>query len=214
MKQIIFFVLGTTFLSAGLGVCGYLAGEPTTTNTPVIHRVPDSVFASASSESDGVVLATGSFNSNVEVLYYLDSQSCRLSAGLVSRSAPVFQKSFSRNLKRDLLEAAEQFNIPVPTTPKFLMVTGQTDIRNVGTVANISQSLAYIAEINTGIVFTYALPNANDRDLTISNGEIILWTYARLNDGLNAVSASEQPSSPSSPMNDTQLINSGFYRVQ
>ena len=48
----------------------------------------------------------------------------------------------------------------------------------------------------------------------ISNGEIILWTYARLNDGLNAVSASEQPSSSSAPINDTQLINSGFYRVQ
>ena len=37
MRQIIFFVLGTTLLSAGLGVCGYLAGERATTNTPVIH---------------------------------------------------------------------------------------------------------------------------------------------------------------------------------
>ena len=34
--------------------------------------------------SDGVVISTGAFSGNIEAMYYLDSQSCRLSAGVVS----------------------------------------------------------------------------------------------------------------------------------
>lgn len=179
-------------------------------------NLPIPVFASASSESDGVIVATGTFGANVDALYYLDSQSGRLSAAVVSRSAPSFQKSFSRNLKGDLVKAAEQFNVSVPTSPKFLMVTGEADIRNVGSVGNLSKSFVYVAEINTGVVLVYALPGANERDLLVQDGEILFWTCARLNEGLQ--SAPVQIQQPAEGANgkpaDPQLIDSGFFRTR
>ena len=179
-------------------------------------NLPIPVFASASSESDGVIVATGSFGANIEAMYYLDSQSGRLSAAVISRSAPSFQKLFSRNLKGDLVKTAEQFNVSVPTAPKFLMVTGETDTRNVGSVGNLSQSFVYVAEINTGIVLVYALPGANERDLLVQDGEIAFWTCARLNEGLQ--NAPLQMQQPAEGVNgkpaDPQLIDSGFFRTR
>ncbi|MGI6401305.1 MAG: hypothetical protein ACOX0A_04225 [Thermoguttaceae bacterium] len=211
MKRSVFFGLGTALLSTGLAICGFVAGERfATQETESNHSLP--VYATASSESDGVIVATGGYSGNVEAMYYLDSQSCRLSAGLISRTAPALQKSFTRNLKNDLADAAEQLKVSVPVSPKFLMVTGEADIRNVGAVANMSRSLVYVAEINSGIVFVYALPGVNDRDLVVSNGEIILWTFARLNDGLQASGGTNFTQPVTGP--ESQLIDSGFYRTQ
>ncbi len=213
MKQSVFFGLGTTLLSAGLAICGFMAGERVADHDGQTNvQIP--VMATASSESDGVIVATGSFSANVEAMYYLDSQSGRLSAGLVSRTAPVFQKSYTRNIKNDLAEAAEQLQISVPSSPKFLMVTGEADVRNVGSAANMSRSLVYVTEINSGLVFVYALPGVSDRDLVVSNGEILLWTYARLNDGRQTTAVNIPQPAEAAPGADPQLINSGFYRTR
>ena len=213
MKQSIFFGLGTTLFSAGLALCGFMAGARASSHKTALE-LPVPVFATASSESDGVVISTGAFSGNIEAMYYLDSQSCRLSAGVVSRSAPAFQKSYTRNLKNDLAEAAEKLQVSVPSTPKFLMVTGEADIRNVGTASNMSRALVYVAEINTGIVFVYSIPGTTDRDLFVSSGEIVLWTYARLNDGLQASGANLPRPAETKPAADPQLIDSGFYRTR
>ena len=216
MKQTFLFGLGIALLSVGLGVGGYLTGVRVTEQTEVKSNAPTPVFATASSEGDGVVVATGSFNANVEAFYYLDSQSGRLSAAVVSRSTPAFQKSFSRNLKNDLVEAAQQLQISVPASPKFLMVTGESDSNKVGSLGDVAKSLVYVAEINSGIVLVYALPGANSRDLLVSSGEIVLWTFARLNDGLqnSSVGANPQPSGAGQAGNEPQLIDSGFYRTR
>ena len=211
MKRSIILGLGSSLFSVGLALCAFLVGEHVSVNK-ASSSVSIPVFATASSESDGVVVSTGTYGGNVEAMYYLDSQSCRLSAALVSRSVPEFQKSFTRNLKTDLAEAAEQLHLSVPTTPKFLMVTGEADVRNVGAVANMSRALVYVAEINTGIVFVYALPGTNDRDLPVSSGEIYLWTFARLNDGLQASSFSRPQQIETKSGTDPQLIDSGFFR--
>ena len=211
MKRSVFFGLGSALFSVGLALCGFLVGERVSMDKAP-SSIPVPVFATASSESDGVVISTGVYGGNVEAMYYLDSQSCRLSAALVSRSTPEFQKSFTRNLKTDLAEAAEQLHVSVPSAPKFLMVTGEADVRNVGAVANMSRALVYVAEINTGIVFVYALPGTNDRDLPVSSGEIFLWTFARLNDGLQASSFGVPQPTESKAGSDPQLIDSGFFR--
>ncbi len=217
MKQSILFGLGVAVLSLSLAVGGYLLGTRVSERENALFNsnYPIPVFASASSESDGVIVATGSFGANIEAMYYLDSQSARLSAAVISRSTPSFQKSFSRNLKADLVKAAEQFSIPVPVAPKFLMVTGESDVRNVGAVGNLSKSLVYIAEINTGIVLVYALPGANERDLLVQNGEIVFWTCARLSEGLQSTPLQiQQPTEGAEgKATDPQLINSGFYRT-
>ena len=215
MKQTFLFGVGTILLSVGLAICGFVLGKQKTADVADLFPVAP-VFATASSESDGVVIATGTFSANVEAMYYLDSQSGRLSAGLISRSAPVFQKSFTRNLKNDLVEACEQIQLPIPTVPKFLMITGESDIRNVGASSNMSRSLLYVSEINTGLVFVYALPGSNDRDLVVDNGEIILWTFARLNDGLqtSAMNIQQPGGKQISEPTDPELINSGFYRTR
>lgn len=222
MKQSILFGFGTALLSLGLAVGGYLTGVRVVENSPTSTSAsaPLPVFASASSESDGVVVATGAYGSNVEALFYLDSQSGRLSAALVSRETPTFVKTFSRNLKNDLVEASKQLNIPVPTAPKFLMVTGENDVRQVGVRSGLSGSFAYVAEINSGVVLVYALPGSNERDLPVSSGTIDFWTFARLNDGLQSAptvvvpeQAAPQPTQPA-PQNNSQLIDAGFYRAR
>ena len=213
MKHSILFGLGTALLSIGLAFGGYLIGVDNRHNaesTVDFSLLP--AYATASSQSDGVVISTGSYNANVEALYYLDSQSCRLTAALISRTDPAVQKSFARNLKNDLAEAARQLQTPNPVSPKFIMTTGEVDVRNVGSVGNLSKAFLYVAEINSGIVFVYALPGVNDRDLLEANGEIMLWTFARLNDGLQGAPL---PATTERNQNaDPQLIDSGFYRTR
>ena len=213
MKRATITVVSVLICSVVIATCSFLVGKQASTSGIVSDQIVP-VFATASSESDGVIVSTGSYGANVEAMYYLDSQSCRLSAALVSRTVPEFQKSFTRNLKTDLAEAAEQLHLSFPSNPKFLMVTGEADVRNVGAVANVSRALVYVAEINTGVVFVYALPGANDRDLPVSNGEIYLWTFARLNDGLQASSFNlPQPTETKSGA-DPQLIDSSIFRTK
>ncbi|MDO5553878.1 MAG: hypothetical protein Q4G68_08950 [Planctomycetia bacterium] len=144
--------------------------------------------ATASTLSEGVSLATGSFNGANELLYYLDSQSGRLTAALLARGEQAFTKLYTRNIKADLTQAAGELKMSTPPETRFIMVTGDADIRQVGAgeMNKVSQSFLYVAEINSGIVLVYAIPNEGDRDLTISNGEIIFWTFARLNNGLTS----------------------------
>ena len=86
MKQSIIFGLSAGLLSLGLAIGGYFTGARVAEreNAPIKSNFPIPVFASASSESDGVVIATGTFGSNIEAMYYLDSQSARLSAAVIS----------------------------------------------------------------------------------------------------------------------------------
>lgn len=147
---------------------------------------PIELLASASCESQGAVLSTGWFNNNTEALYYLDSQSGRLSAGLLSRNDPEFLKTYSRNIKADLQQAVSELkSVPFPQNPTFIMVTGDGDVRNIGAAEmnSLSKSFIYVAEVNTGIVLVYILPTEGDRDLEVENGEIVYWTFARLNAG-------------------------------
>ncbi len=171
-KQIIFPVI----LAAAALLFGYALHRP----------APSGILATASSESSGAVLSTGYFNNNVEALYYLDSQSGRLSAALMARSDPVFVKTYTRNIKADLLDSLRLFpNIAPPQRPNFIMVTGDSDARNVGAgeTGNLSKSFVYVAETQTGLVLVYILPQEGDRDLPVDSGEIVFLTCARLNQG-------------------------------
>ncbi|MBR5414883.1 MAG: hypothetical protein IK105_03010 [Thermoguttaceae bacterium] len=151
---------------------------------------PPGISATASSESSGAVLSTGYFNSNVEALYYLDSQSGRLSAALMARSDPEFIKTYTRNIKADLYESLRLYpNVPVPQRPNFIMVSGDSDARKVGVgeEGNLAKSFVYVAETQTGMVLVYVLPQEGDRDLPVDRGEIVFLTSARLNQGTGEI---------------------------
>lgn len=144
------------------------------------------ISATASCETAGAILSTGTFTNGTEALFYLDSLSGRLSAGVLSRSEPSFVKLYTRPIKNDLGTAASQLKIPTPANPRFIMVSGENDVKKTGAgeMNNFARSFVYVAEINTGIVLVYVLPSQGDRDLEVTGGEIIFWTYARLNNGL------------------------------
>lgn len=173
-------------LFVGLAALTLSLGIVLTRSRAVPSGFPIGLSASASCESNGAVLSTGYFNNNVEALYYLDSQSGRLSAALLSRSDPEFVKTYTRNIKADLQKALQDFaNVPVPPRPNFIMVSGEGDARNVGAgeMNNLAKSFIYVAETQTGIVLVYILPLEGNRDLAVNKGEIAFWTYARLNSG-------------------------------
>lgn len=178
------------FLLAFFSVAFYLGGLLTSSRAVLSDR-SSGLLASASCESNGAVLSTGYFNNNVEALYYLDSQTGRLSAALLSRSDPEFLKTYTRNIKTDLQEALQNFsNVPVPPRPNFIMVSGDGDVRNVGAgeMNNLAKSFIYVAETQTGIVLVYILPLEGDRDLAVNKGEIAFWTFARLTSGTGIIS--------------------------
>ncbi len=155
------------------------------------------VSATASCETAGVVLATGAFNNDTEILYYIDSQAGQLTAGLLSRSEPGFVKTYRRNLKADLQQSiASTPGVSMPINPTFLMVTGDGDARRIGgEIGNPSEGFVYVAEVNTGIVLVYVVSIDGDRDLSVDWEELTLWTSARLNVGTR-ISSPQEISTP------------------
>ena len=173
---------------AGLAGLAFYTGTKTC-NQQAVTISP--VWATATSQENGSLIATGSFAGTTEALYYLDTQSGRLSAAVLSRSVPGFNKLYTRNIKADLNEAFSQLKMAAPPVPQFLMVTGESDVRQVGVeMSKTTKAFVYVAEVNSGVVLVYALPNDGDRDLEIQGGEIYFWTFARLNSGTGGVTGS------------------------
>lgn len=149
------------------------------------NSLPSELFATASCIMNGNIMATGNFDNNAEAVYFLNNQSSRLSAALLSRSEATFNKLYTRLIKADLEKATKELKISMPVAPQYMMVTGNIALQQVGAMDSMSKSFLYVAELNTGIVFVYALPTQGDRDLAVNNGEIIFWTYVRMGAGIN-----------------------------
>ncbi|MBR5626221.1 MAG: hypothetical protein IKW74_01210 [Thermoguttaceae bacterium] len=197
-------------IGCGLIAGGFYFGASARTTAEI--ALPG-VSAAASCEMNGCVLSTGYFTNGTEMLHYLDSQSGRLSSALLSRTEQQFIKTFTRLIKPDLADAAQKLNIPVPSNPQFIMVSGETDMRQVGagSMNNLAKAFVYIAEINSGIVLVYAIPSQGDRDLVVSNGDIIFWTFARLNDGTPS-DLMDIPGSTDATAPETPLFNNSGYK--
>lgn len=164
---------------------GYCAGEIARRTA----KKPQDFHASASDGTMGSILATGYYSGNAEAVYYLESQTGHLSAAVLARDEASFRKMYSRGIRKDLEQAVQRLQIALPANPQFMMITGDVDVRKIGAreMNNVSKSFLYIAEINTGIVFVYALPVQGDPDLQVQDGEILLWTWLRMNNGLNGI---------------------------
>lgn len=158
---------GAVGIGIGLGVVigGLLPGTP--------------VRAVATDRAENYAIATGWVDEGVEALYFLDFLTGTLRAAVPSNQTRDFRARFETNVLADLQKVIDLQNanlaqvnaqraragqpplppLQVPQNPRFLMVTGNLDIRR-GAAARTRPSAAavYVAELNTGIVLAYVVP--------------------------------------------------------
>jgi len=153
-------------------VVGLLAGV-------VIGRLLPStpLHAVATDRSENILMATGFVDDQIEAVFFLDSLTGLLRAAVPSlMRASDYQAMWEANPGVDILTAIKTVNaaalkmsggkgagavrpaIQPPQTPRFVMVTGLMDLRAVGSGVRYARCVVHVAEANTGIVLTYALP--------------------------------------------------------
>jgi hypothetical protein len=159
------------------------------------------LHAVATDRAENITIATGLVDNEVEAVFLLDAQSGMLRAGIPSiRQRGGFQSVWEGNLTADLATVVGSVNatirsqngnrkagatvpeIQLPQTPKFMMVTGLLDLRQGPTRSRPGRTLVYVAEANTGVILSYALPwNPNAH---IANQPwrqpLLLWTADKL----------------------------------
>ena len=131
-----------TGLGIGLGIGMWFAGY--WPNVP-LHAV-------ATDRTEGFAMATGSCDESVEAVYFLDFLTGNLSAAVVSKQNGRFNAFYTHNVLADL-------GVNPARAPRFLMTTGTVDLlRSGGKTNNLSRSLVYVAELQSGKVAAYAIP--------------------------------------------------------
>ncbi len=137
------------------------------------------LHAIATDRSENIIIATGLVDeNNIEAIFFLDSLTGTLRAAVPSlKPMNDYQAMWQANPGADLLACIKTVNanaarasggkgaaaarpaIQTPQTPRFLMVTGLMDIRQgAGARMRPGRAVVYVAEANTGIVMTYAIP--------------------------------------------------------
>jgi hypothetical protein len=124
-------------LVAGFAVSGLLPHTP--------------LHATATDRVDTYAIATGPVDAEGEAVYFLDYLSGDLKAMVVGCQVGKFTAGYARNILEDL-------GVDPAKNPRFMMVTGTTNIR--GTMGNVrpGMSILYVAEVTTGKVAAYNLP--------------------------------------------------------
>jgi hypothetical protein len=134
------------------------------------------LHGSASDRSENIVMATGYVDETVEAVFFLDSLTGRLYAGVPSlQRMQDYQSMWEANPGADMIAAIQMVNaaaakmsggkggaprpaIQPPQTPRFVMVTGLMDVRQGAARMQPSRCVVHVCEANTGIVMTYLLP--------------------------------------------------------
>ena len=139
-------------LLGGVGLAfGLIAffGQPQT-----VWQIP--VHATATQGQDSFAIATGELDDGVEALYFLDFLTGELKAAVLNPRSGKFTAFFAyKNVFKDLgIDLTEVKN------PKFLMVTGATDMRQgvPGTNVKFGKGVIYITELTTGKIGAYTVP--------------------------------------------------------
>lgn len=177
---VVWFALGT--------ICGLLA-TGFWPNTP-LHAV-------ATDHSDTCVMATGMVDDSVEAVFLLDFLTGTLRGAVISNQSRGFQAVYETNVLADLAASVTALNVKVkaenvarkkqgaparpdvqlPQSPKFLMVTGISDLRRGAARLRPGRSVVYVAEVSTGLVLAYVVPwspEQHSNDIAFQ-GKMILW---------------------------------------
>lgn len=111
---------------------------------------PRAMQAVATDREESFAMATGLVDDGIEAVYTLDFLSGQLSAAVVNPQSRQFSMSYQRQIAQD-------FGLEAGKNPKFLMVTGQNELRGGGQ-AQFGGSILYVAELGSGKMASYAIP--------------------------------------------------------
>jgi hypothetical protein len=134
---------GPVYLVAGL-VLGLIVGLNIQGLWP---NVP--LHATATEGLDKFAIATGMVSDNVEALYFLDYLTGDLKAAVINPKTGKFNALFSYNIAGDF---------GAGKNPRYLMVTGLTQIPRGRAGYQYADSSVYIAEASSGQVAAYTIP--------------------------------------------------------
>ena len=110
------------------------------------------LHATATDRYETFAMATGFVDDGIEAVYFLDFLTGDLRAAVLSKQMPMqFNAFFQRNILTDL-------GVDPSKNPRYLMVTGMSDVPRGGSQTRLSSSVVYVAEITTGQVAAYAIP--------------------------------------------------------
>jgi hypothetical protein len=108
------------------------------------------LHAVATDRAESFAMATGMLDQGVEAVYTLDFLTGDLGAAVLNPQTKTFTATYKRNILQDL-------KVQAGNNPKFMMVTGQADLRTQGQL-QFGASVVYVAELGSGMMGVYALP--------------------------------------------------------
>jgi hypothetical protein len=144
------FVLGLLLgLSLGLAAAVGAVATLTWSSHPALVLPETALHASAAQSSDTLAVATGMVDDDMEGLFVLDFVTGELKCMVMNPRNMQINSLFTTSVLNDLgIDASRK-------RPDFLMVTGIS--RFMGQ-SNVSMSVVYVVDANTGIFGAYGMP--------------------------------------------------------
>lgn len=109
------------------------------------------LHATATHGQDNFAIATGLVTDSVEAIYFLDFLTGDLKAAVLNPQLGKFNAMFRYNIARD-------FDVSGAENPRYMMVTGQTEIPRGRANYQFARSVVYIAEATSGQLAAYVIP--------------------------------------------------------
>jgi hypothetical protein len=142
------------FVGVSLGLLigmGMLAGATLTASLNPFAALETPLHALATHGSDSMAIATGPIDEGVEGVFILDFITGELTCQVLNPRTGTLAGLYKRTVSNDLgVEQGKQ--------PKYLMVTGQIEIRQNISNVKPADSILYVADANTGRYVAYVLP--------------------------------------------------------
>lgn len=108
------------------------------------------LHATATHGIDKFAIATGTVDSGVEALYFLDFLTGDMRAAAINPKTGKFNSYFTRNIAMDFGGAGRNSG--------YLMVTGTVNMPRGSNKFQYAESIVYVAEAGTGQVAAYTIP--------------------------------------------------------
>ncbi len=115
-----------------------------------LEVTPPVVEATATSERDDLLIATGPIDEEGEVLFILDALTGDLKAYVMHPTVGKFSGFYQANVLKDL-------QITNPKRARFTMVTGRQRFRRGPGALQLGDTVLYVAELSTGRMVAYGL---------------------------------------------------------
>ena len=154
--------------------------------------------AVATDRTENFAITTGIIDEGIEAVFVLDFLTGSLRGAVLSNQSRGFQAVWEANVLADLTKSVTVLNVKikaennvrikkglparpevqVPQNPRFMLVTGLTDMRRGAARLRPSRSAIYVAEATTGMVLAYVAPwspeqHSSDTPFVY---QLLLWT--------------------------------------